>query len=483
MDGSRWVWRAGVVVVLAGGAGLAGCEPTAGNAGSGSVDAQAVAASKDFAARYVAVMGEGQPAAGANAAELVSAAAARIEEASRAAMDEAAAGVQGLDARNVGLGEVAEASVSAAHRAVARAGVEAALRGGAAELTAEVARAPRWMVEPDGVLLLKTNLPQLGHARQVARFQRGRMVLARERGDVEEWVRAFGETMRLGEQVSRTPILIGALVGVAVHAVALGQARELVNSGKADEATLARVEEIIRETSLASIERALKGEQVAGEDALDYVYRGGPGAMKALGELGAGGGGVPARGNALLVPDDRAMGPGMPARPAHITLLVREYRVAMAIARATIAERPRIRREMPAPGEGESLLAGMLIPAIDRAVGAWDQGRADTIGTRVIVALERYRLANGRYPETLAALVPAYLAEAPMDPGSGLGVGYRAPSGGPYEGGRAYVVYTTGSDGVDNGGAVKFADPFGSTRVGAEPGADFPINREVSAAP
>ena len=42
----------------------------------------------------------------------------------------------------------------------------------------------------------------------------------------------------------------------------------------------------------------------------------------------------------------------------------------------------------------------------------------------VAVALERYRLANGRWPDDLAALVPKYLAAVPADPFDGKPLRY-----------------------------------------------------------
>jgi hypothetical protein len=65
---------------------------------------------------------------------------------------------------------------------------------------------------------------------------------------------------------------------------------------------------------------------------------------------------------------------------------------------------------------------------------------------RVGIALERHRLAHGAHPETLAALVPKFLTEVPLDPCDGQPLRYRLQSDG------SPVVWSIGIDGIDEGG-------------------------------
>lgn len=65
------------------------------------------------------------------------------------------------------------------------------------------------------------------------------------------------------------------------------------------------------------------------------------------------------------------------------------------------------------------------------------------------LACARYRLVNGIMPPDLAALVPAFLAAVPRDPMDGQPLRYRPePSG-------AYLIYSIGEDGHDDGGDGK----------------------------
>lgn len=81
--------------------------------------------------------------------------------------------------------------------------------------------------------------------------------------------------------------------------------------------------------------------------------------------------------------------------------------------------------------------------------------RVHTLNLRVIggimcaetaLGVERYRLAHGALPESLEALVPAFIDTVPLDPGDGKPLRYVLRE----EGG--YTIYSIGPDGVDHGG-------------------------------
>jgi len=77
----------------------------------------------------------------------------------------------------------------------------------------------------------------------------------------------------------------------------------------------------------------------------------------------------------------------------------------------------------------------------------------DRAGLPVMVALERFRLDQGGYPDKLEELVPVYLPAVTTDPATGKAFLYKVAK--PVQpGGRSYVLYSPGPDGVDNGGAA-----------------------------
>ncbi|MGC8991813.1 MAG: hypothetical protein ACP5MD_16985, partial [Verrucomicrobiia bacterium] len=73
-------------------------------------------------------------------------------------------------------------------------------------------------------------------------------------------------------------------------------------------------------------------------------------------------------------------------------------------------------------------------------------GQTTVTLARVACALERHRLAKGRYPETLAELAPGFISRIPADPVNGGPLKYRLIDQG------RYVLYSVGPDGVDDGG-------------------------------
>jgi len=77
---------------------------------------------------------------------------------------------------------------------------------------------------------------------------------------------------------------------------------------------------------------------------------------------------------------------------------------------------------------------------------AYGQSSADL--ARVAVALERYRLAQGRYPEALAALAPKYMEQVPNDVIGEQPMHYRLTEDGQF------VLYSVGWNGTDDGGVV-----------------------------
>ncbi len=65
-------------------------------------------------------------------------------------------------------------------------------------------------------------------------------------------------------------------------------------------------------------------------------------------------------------------------------------------------------------------------------------------------ALERWRLTHDAYPETLDALVPGLLDQAPVDPFNGQPLHYRRTPA------SRYLLYSVGGSGRDNGGQPDF---------------------------
>jgi len=91
-------------------------------------------------------------------------------------------------------------------------------------------------------------------------------------------------------------------------------------------------------------------------------------------------------------------------------------------------------------------LTGLRLEDLEELWLALATGEARARVARTAVALERYRLLHGDYPDTLADLAPALLAEVHVDPFDGQPLRYiRTPD--------RVAVYSVGWDGLDGGGS------------------------------
>jgi hypothetical protein len=74
--------------------------------------------------------------------------------------------------------------------------------------------------------------------------------------------------------------------------------------------------------------------------------------------------------------------------------------------------------------------------------------RAETEASLAIsaIALHRFFVAEGRYPNRIEELIPQFLAEVPQDPLDGKPLKYR------FDAGSGFLLYSSGVDGEDDGG-------------------------------
>jgi uncharacterized protein YukE len=93
-----------------------------------------------------------------------------------------------------------------------------------------------------------------------------------------------------------------------------------------------------------------------------------------------------------------------------------------------------------------SALAMLLLPPLrnvpDKAAAAQTAANQAALAC----ALERYRLANGQFPDTLAALTPQFMAHAPNDVITGQPFKYRRTED------AQFILYSVGWDEKDDGG-------------------------------
>jgi len=114
------------------------------------------------------------------------------------------------------------------------------------------------------------------------------------------------------------------------------------------------------------------------------------------------------------------------------------------------------------------LIISLLMPSFHLTSAAEDEARTRLQLVRVAVALERHRVAHGKYPAKLSALRPGFMKELPNDPFAGKPFQYKPAKTG-------YRLYSIGPNARDDEG--KPSDPDAFTSDGPD---DVVVHREVA---
>src|SRR5262249_12971057 len=97
---------------------------------------------------------------------------------------------------------------------------------------------------------------------------------------------------------------------------------------------------------------------------------------------------------------------------------------------------------------------GLLVPSLRKVQDASERLEQTQRNLHVAFALGIFHRQEGRYPKTLDALTPRYLAEVPTDIFSGNALIYRPND-------KGYLLYSVGVNGRDEGGRNTEDNPPG----------------------
>lgn len=106
----------------------------------------------------------------------------------------------------------------------------------------------------------------------------------------------------------------------------------------------------------------------------------------------------------------------------------------------------------------DRMLSSVAVPNYVKARVALQKHQSKIALAHTALALERYHVAKGAYPESLAALVPEFISKLPLDHFDGQPLRYRRTADGKY------LLYSIGADKKDDGGAIgegKKGEPLG----------------------
>ena len=312
---------------------------------------------------------------------------------------------------------------------------------------------------PKGKLLSVRNAefePVIG----LGRVCKARMTIAAKDGDEVEFVRAATHLFVLGEICKKQYGLLDQTSGVILDGFAARAIREAVGdhalSARVCRELLTLIEE--RVTRVDDV-RAMKGATLIMRDTVEWTHSDdGNGDGRALPAylLGLAPG-------STIEPNPQGGFKGALANIGSIVLPKKKDTNAaldkvFAAAEKYVATplRERLAESSPEALAQSLSVRYMLVKVWSQEVGPYykiaDKGDVEIAGTKIMLALELHREAQGEYPSSLAGMDPSVESLKLRQIWRDEIVYRRFKAGEDAEGKRAYVLYWIGMDGVDDGG-------------------------------
>ncbi len=330
-----------------------------------------------------------------------------------------------------------------------------------AELRTAAARPRTWFnmhVTEDGASTLIPHINVLRTATDVVRL---RTVAELASGRTNEAFADVRLMFRLGDALKDEPMLITHLVRLAMHTMALRAVWEGLADHRWTDSHLAHFQTTLAKLNFpAELRHGMAGERAFGNRIMEYLRR----KPEMLPVIGQPEGGSPVQPNFAgywVVPSgwfyreqisyhrmfDQYIMAALPTEagkfdPALIQAkgaamtgeLHREHRPSKAILRHRI-------------------LSNLLLPALEKAMHRACQAQAFTDLALTACVLERHRLVQGSYPESLSALAPEFASAVRPDPMSGKPFHYTRTADGRFR------LWSVGWNGKDDGGEIVLREP------------------------
>ncbi|HEY1376620.1 MAG TPA: hypothetical protein VGF55_07490 [Gemmataceae bacterium] len=270
------------------------------------------------------------------------------------------------------------------------------------------------------------------------------LVLAHE-GDAAGALTACHATLNLGRSIGDEPFAVSQLVRARYSRSAVRGLERVLGQGEAPADVLAVLQaELAAEADYDPWDVVLRGERAVSFQVMEALQTGvlKPSMFRALARTTPG---AAARRSEMdkarewladrFGVDTRA---ALAWRLRHMTRLKDAGRLPWPERRAAVAALAEEEADAPE-------LARPLLWLTENFITAVQAAQARCRCAAVAIAVELYRLRHGRWPDSLAALVPDFLPAAPLDPLDGRPLRYKRLAHG-------VAVYSVGPDGADDGG-------------------------------
>ncbi|MGA2499073.1 MAG: hypothetical protein ABSH20_15130 [Tepidisphaeraceae bacterium] len=279
-------------------------------------------------------------------------------------------------------------------------------------------------------------MPELGKLRQVARLLQLHRQYETARGNVGSAINDTRAMFRLADHTGRSPLLIAALVSIAIDGMAVKNAEEVLS-------TLTEAQQVIRlgiddpDRIARMMRRAMTCEEAFG--------------IATFSDLTDGRVDI-----AALVGTPESNGPtpafagGAFVRLCFVGNDLDDYRRTMVSYRQLLARpfyevQPELREIDDQTHRPRGFMTALLLPALHSDITTSARMTAQLECARLAALATDYRIAKGQLPPTLESLMPEYLTEIPLDPFDGKPLRTKLTA-------EKLVIYSIGPDLKDDGG-------------------------------
>jgi hypothetical protein len=297
-------------------------------------------------------------------------------------------------------------------------------------------------------------LPHLAALKNAAKLVQLRAIAELQNGESQKALDDVRLTLRLAEAIRTEPFLISHLVRIAILQIAVQPVYEGLAEHRWSDAQLAELDRLLApENFLADYRTAMRGEMVLLQiGCIQWLKR----HPEQISNLGGGGNydsapPMPGQIVAWLIPS----GWFYQNQYRCVRMTLEYFLPPVDVERETVS--PALVRQSDQELSAETkqtspynVLEKMLVPALGNAVKKFAYAQASVNLARTAIALERYRLSRGNYPESLALLAPQFIAQLPHDVINGELLKYRREADG------RFVLYSIGWNETDDDGVVVF---------------------------
>lgn len=292
-------------------------------------------------------------------------------------------------------------------------------------------------------------LPHLGMMRQVEKVLCLRSLAELQNGQSDKALADLNLTFRLIDSARGEPFLISLLVRIAMWQGSLQTIYEGLARHQWSDAQLVDIDSLLNKMDfLADYKYSITGERVLELANTEYLRRTGDFAMLDYSDNGSHNDQFKSFMFHLL--------PGAFFYQNELTMLQLDQECGpLLVDDQSHSVSPKLVQQKTA-AESKTLshfsygnaMARFIMPNLFNAVKKTAYAQETVDLTRVAIALERYRLAMGVYPDSLDALAPHFLPEVPNDIIDGGPLHYHRTSDGQF------ILYSIGWNETDDGGLV-----------------------------